>query len=127
MKKDYEKAISEADAAAKLFNGSEGGDGAVNTYALGEIYRQRSIACLLAGKTEEGIEYAEKSQNTYQSVDSTNLLGICYILNKDETKYKETQEFLEGYGYTYLTDVTNFKAGKVTLEEIFLEDGGELQ
>ncbi len=127
MNKDYEKAISEADAAAKLFNGSEGGDGAVNTYALGEIYRQRSIACLLAGKTEEGIEYAEKSQNTYQSVDSTNLLGICYILNKDETKYKETQEFLEGYGYTYLTDVTNFKAGKVTLEEIFLEDGGELQ
>lgn len=126
MNKDYEKAISEADAAIKMFNGSEGGDGVVNTYALGELYRQRSVACLLAGKTEEGIEYAEKSQNTYQSVDSTNLLGICYILNGDEEKYKETQEFLENYGYEYLTDVTDFKAGKTTLEKIFLEDGGEI-
>ena len=84
------------------------------------------MACLLAGKTEEGIEYAEKSQNTYQSVDSTNLLGICYILNGDEEKYKETQEFLENYGYEYLTDVTDFKAGKTNLEKIFLEDGGEI-
>ncbi len=126
MNKDYEKAIAEADAAAELFNGSEGGEGVTSTYALGEIYRQRSVACLLAGKTEEGIEYAEKSQNTYQSVDSTNLLGICYILNGDEEKYKETQEFLENYGYEYLTDVTDFKAGKTTLEKIFLEDGGEL-
>lgn len=126
MNKDYEKAISEADAAIKMFNGSEGGDGVVNTYALGELYRQRSVACLLAGKTDEGIEYAEKSQNTYQSVDSTNLLGICYILSENEEKYKETQEFLEGYGYEYLTDVTDFKAGKTTLEKIFLEDGGEL-
>lgn len=126
MNKDYEKAISEADAAIKMFNGSEGGDGVVNTYALGELYRQRSVACLLAGKTDEGIEYAEKSQNTYQSVDSTNLLGICYILNGDEEKYKETQEFLENYGYEYLTDVTDFKAGKTTLEKIFLEDGGEI-
>lgn len=126
MNKDYEKAISEADAAAKMFNGSEGGDGVVNTYALGEIYRQRSVACLLSGKTDEGIEYAEKSQNTYPSVDSTNLLGICYIISKNEEKYKETQEFLEGYGYAYLTDVTDFKAGKTTLEKIFLEDGGEL-
>ncbi len=127
MNKDYDKAISQADAAAKLFNGSEGGDGVINTYALGEIYRQRSVACLLAGKTEEGIEYAEKSQNTYQSVDSTNLLGICYTLNGNEEKYNETLEFLKNYGYTYLTDVTNFKAGKTTLEKIFLEDGGELQ
>ena len=126
MNKDYEKAIAEADAAAELFKGSEGGEGVTSTYALGEIYRQRSVACLLAGKTEEGIEYAEKSQNTYQSVDSTNLLGICYILNGDEEKYKETQEFLENYGYEYLTDVTDFKAGKTTLEKIFLEDGGEI-
>lgn len=126
MNKDYEKAIAEADAAAELFNGSEGGEGVTSTYALGEIYRQRSVACLLAGKTEEGIEYAEKSQNTYQSVDSTNLLGICYILNGDEEKYKETQEFLENYGYEYLTDVTDFKAGKTNLEKIFLEDGGEI-
>lgn len=127
MAEDYEKAMAEADAAAKLFNGSEGGEGAVNTYALGEIYRQHSVACLLAGKTEEGLQYAEKSQMTYQSIDSTNLLGICYILTGNEEKYKETQEFLEGYGYAYLNDVTDFKAGKTTLEEIFLEDGGELQ
>lgn len=126
MNKDYEKAIEEAEAAAKIFNGSEGGDGVTNTYALGEIYRQYSVACLLAGKTDEGIEYAEKSQNTYQSVDSTNLLGICYIINGDDEKYEETLEFLENYGYTYLTDVTNFKEGKTTLEQIFLEDGGEL-
>lgn len=126
MNKDYETAIAEADEAAEIFNGSEGGDGVANTYALGEIYRQRSVACLLAGKTDEGIEYAEKSQNTYQSVDSTNLLGICYILSGDEDKYNETLEFLENYGYSYLTDVTDFKAGKTTLEKIFLEDGGEL-
>lgn len=127
MQKDYDKAIKEAETAALLFNGSEGGEGAVNKYAIGEIYRQESIAHLLKGETEKGIAVAEKAQANYQSVDSTNLLGICYILNGDTAKYTETENFLKQYGYEYLDDVVSFKSGKTTLEELFLKDGGELQ
>lgn len=123
----YEEAAQKADAGVEAFNGTIGDKGDSDRYALSELYRQRAITAILAGDSKAGAEFAEKAHDTYQTVDTCNLLGICYALAKDEESYKNMEDFLKENGYEYEKDVKAVKNGEKTAADIFTSERGEIQ
>ena len=94
---------------------------AENEYAS-ELYRQIGICYLLQGDYAKAYEQVNEGfQSTNPSVQLVNTLALCAAAAGETDAYNEAVEMLEGSGYAVSADVTDYRAGAVTLESIFTE------
>ena len=94
-----------------------------------DIYRNEAIAYMLKG------DYAKANEcgkNAYQfsmnygdlTLDIINTAALAAGLAKDDDTYKTLQDYLKTYNYEISTVVTDCLAGKKTVEQVFITDGG---
>lgn len=94
-----------------------------------DIYRNEAIAYMLKG------DYAKANEcgkNAYQfsmnygdlTLDIINTAALAAGLAKDDDTYKSMQDYLKTYNLEISTVVTDCLAGKKTVEQIFITDGG---
>lgn len=94
-----------------------------------DIYRNETIAYMLKGDYEKANECGK---NAYQfamnygdiTLDIINTAALAAGLAKDDDTYKTLQDYLKTYNYEISTVVTDCLAGKKTVEQIFINDGG---
>lgn len=112
------------DEAIKLCDeGLEASDGDV------EIYRNQAIAYLLKGDYEKANSSAQSSYQFAMSygsltLDIINTAALTAGLAGDTESYEALKEYLETYNMEISSVVTDCLAGKKTVEEIFITDGG---
>lgn len=112
------------DEAIKLCDeGLEASDGDV------EIYRNQAIAYLLKGDYEKANDSA---QNAYKfamsygdlTLDIINTAALTAGLAGDDESYDALEEYLATYNMKVSSIVTDCLAGKKTVKDIFITDGG---
>lgn len=113
----YDEAIKVCD------EGIEVSDGDV------DIYRNQAIAYLLKGDYEKANNSAQASFQfamNYGSLtlDIINTAALTAGLAKDTESYEALEEYLETYNMEVSSVVKDCLAGKKTVEEIFITDGG---
>lgn len=94
-----------------------------------ECLRQRAIAELLKGDVNTAFDTMNKVFTEFKEMDSYEyLMGemgdtyaiICLAAGKTEN-YENLMELYEAFGYKQRTVLKDYKDGKLTLEQIFLE------
>ena len=58
------------------------------------------------------------------TLDIINTAALAAGLAKDDDTYKTLQDYLKTYNYEISTVVTDCLAGKKTVEQVFITDGG---
>ena len=58
------------------------------------------------------------------TLDILNTAALAAGLAKDDETYKSMQDYLKTYNYEVSSVVTNCLAGKKTVEQVFITDGG---
>lgn len=94
-----------------------------------DIYRNEAIAYMLKGDYKKANECGK---NAYQfsmnygdlTLDIINTAALAAGLAKDDDTYKTLQDYLKTYNYEISTVVTDCLAGKKTVEQVFITDGG---
>ena len=91
-----------------------------------EIERQRAIVLMLKG------EYAEAETILIDNYDESTLtiqyaetLCACAVMTGNGKKYDEVRELLESYEISLSESILGLQSGTVTVEEIYLEGGGD--
>lgn len=86
-----------------------------------------AIAYLLKGEGSLALEEIEALFNAGNyTVQNCNLYALCALYNGDETIYGDMKALLESYGYEIGDLVKQYKKGKITIEEIIKDQGGEI-
>lgn len=88
-----------------------------------EFYRQKALMLLAEGNYKDAYTLMN---NAYEESASPSLLtvytfALCAAAAGEETTYNEIVEMLTGYGYTVPAELTGYKNGSVTLEQILFE------
>lgn len=87
-----------------------------------EFYRQIALCNLIKGEYTAAYENAQKSYEQYSgSVQICDTLALCAAAVGNEETYAEMESLFEGSGYTLSDEVTQFKAGTLSLEKILTE------
>lgn len=90
-------------------------------------YRIYAVGYLMQGDSEKALNsMMQYLQNCQQTVSDINLYALCCLAEKDEDGYNEAKETLEMYGYKIGSSVEKYKKGKMTLEQVLLEKGGDV-
>ncbi len=90
-------------------------------------YRIYAIAYLLKGDGEKAMNnMVQYLQSCRPTVQDFNLYAVCAVVTKDKESYKEAEDTLKQYGYKLGKSVVNFKNGKVKLEQVLFEKGGDI-
>lgn len=90
-------------------------------------YRIYAIAYLLKGDGEKAMNsMVQYLQNCQPSVQDFNLYAVCAVKAGDKESYNEAKETLEMYGYKLGSSVEKYKKGKIKLEQVLLEKGGDI-
>lgn len=91
-----------------------------------EMERQRAIILMLQGdsKTAQDILVASYSPST-ATLEHVATIAVCAHMNADTAVYREYKALLDSY--VPYAQVDLFAAGEITLEDIFLSHGGEIQ
>lgn len=90
-------------------------------------YRIYAIAYLMKGDADKALNnMSQYLQNCQPTVSDFNLYALCATEAKDKDTYKEAKETLEMYGYKLGSSVVKHKNGKMTLEEVLFEKGGDI-
>ena len=90
-------------------------------------YRIYAIAYLMKGDADKALNnMSQYLQNCQPTVSDFNLYALCATEAKDKDTYKEAKETLEMYGYKLGSSVVKHKDGKMTLEEVLFEKGGDI-
>ena len=102
-------------------------DRALSLNATGsEVERQRAILLMLQGDFETAQEVLVSSYSPQTAnLEHVATLAVCAWQNKDTETYKEYKDLLDSY--MPYKDVDDFVAGNISLEDIFLSGGGEIQ
>ena len=101
---------------------------AENAYTNDKSYKQYlTIAYLLKGEGAVALETMEDfmSSGSY-NVSMCNLYALTGLYNGNKDIYKEMKEMLEQYGYEISPLVTKYKNGKMTIEEVLADKGGDI-
>lgn len=89
-----------------------------------EIY---ALAYLFQGKGEEAMKAIEEYVgNGNYSVSACNLYAVCSINVGDEDGYKKMVDVFESASRTIGSTVKKYKNGKMTLEEVLKDKGGDI-
>lgn len=87
-----------------------------------EFYRQESLIYLAQGKYNDAYTTIDTAyQNSSPSVQLCETLALAAAAAGQESAYNEVKELLEENGYTLSAEVTGYKDGTVTLNQILLE------
>ncbi len=90
-------------------------------------YKQyEAIAYLLKGEGELALEAIEEAISTSYTVQSCNLYALCGLYVGEDSAYNDMKSILEGSGYEISDLVTQYKKGKITIEEIIADNGGDI-
>ena len=114
LQKDYDKAVSTAEKGIKLDDTSS------------EPYRQKAIVELLQGDKRAALENAKTAFDLSLNYATSYTLAVCYLANDDQDGYDEVISTLEYYGVEMGQKVLDYKAGKLTVEDIFLNGEGDV-
>lgn len=104
------------------------GDAAEVAYSSDTSYKHSlAVAYLLKGEGALALEEIEAlfDAGTY-TVQNCNLYAVCGIYTGDNEIYNEMKSLLASYGYEISDLVTEYKKGKITLEEVLKDKGGEI-
>lgn len=86
-----------------------------------------AIAYLIKGEGTLALEEIEALFNAGNyTVQNCNLYALVGLYNGDKEIYSEMKELLAGYGYEISDLVTDYKNGKITIEEIIKDQGGDI-
>ncbi len=89
-------------------------------------YRYYAAAYLLNGEYEEAFKKMESfTAQGISYVSDANLLALCALTIGDTDVYEEMVSTLENAGYQISDYVEQYKAEKITIEEIFEIGGGD--
>ncbi|MGN0571016.1 MAG: hypothetical protein ACI4K9_02410 [Candidatus Fimenecus sp.] len=87
-----------------------------------EFYRQKALMLLAQGQYADAYTTVNTAyQNTSPSVQTVYTVALCAAAAGEETAYSEVVDMLESYGYTIPTEITGYKDGSVTLDQILFE------
>ncbi len=87
-----------------------------------EFYRQEALIYLAQGKYNDAYTTINNAyQNASPSVQFCETLALAAAAAGQETAYKDVKTLLEDSGYTLSAEVTGYKDGTVTLDQILLE------
>lgn len=103
-------------------------DAAEAAYTSDTSYKHSlTIAYLLKGEGALALEEIKAlfDAGTY-TVQNCNLYAICGIYTGDNEIYDEMKSLLASYGYEISDLATQYKNGKITLEEALKDKGGEI-
>ena len=86
-----------------------------------------AIAYLIKGEGTLALEEIEALFNAGNyTVQNCNLYALVGLYNGDKEVYKDMKELLANYGYEISELVTKYKNGKITIEEIIKDQGGDI-
>lgn len=114
LQKQYDKALSTAEKGIALDDTSS------------EPYRQKAIVYLLQGDKKGAVENAQSAFDLSLNYATSYTLAVCYLANGDQDGYNEVMSTLESYGVEMGQKVLDYKAGKLTIEDIFLNGEGDV-
>lgn len=114
LQKQYDKALSTAEKGIALDDTSS------------EPYRQKAIVYLLQGDKKGAVENARSAFDLSLNYATSYTLAVCYLVNGDQDGYDEVASTLESYGVEMGQKVLDYKAGKLTIEDIFLNGEGDV-
>ncbi len=90
-------------------------------------YRIYAVGYLMKGDSEKALNnMMQYLQNCQQRVEDINLYALCCLAQKDKDGYNEAKQTLETYGYKIGSSVEKYRKGKMTLEQVLLEKGGDV-
>lgn len=96
------------------------------TTASSEMERQRAIILMLQGDSEQAQQILIDSYNpATATLEHLATLAVCAHINGNKDVYDEYKSMLDSY--VPFAQVDAFVAGEVSLEDIFLTHGGEIQ
>lgn len=111
----YEKALEQVNLGLKL--------DPENTSCM----RQQAIVYLLKGQFDKAQEAAGEAYTLYpNSYETAYTYALTCLVNKDAEEYETVVSNLKDYEETMGQTVLDFKNGKVTVEQIFLEGKGDV-
>lgn len=86
-----------------------------------------AIAYLLKGEGALALETMDEymAQSAY-TVQTCNLYALCAAYNGNEDVYDEMKSILENSGYELSSLVSDYKADKLTIEEVLADKGGNI-
>jgi len=86
-----------------------------------------AIAYLIKGEGSLALEEIEALFNAGNyTVQNCNLYALVGLYNGDKEIYEDMKALLAGYGYEISDLVTQYKKGKITIEEIIKDQGGDI-
>ncbi len=86
-----------------------------------------AIAYLIKGEGSLALEEIEALFNAGNyTLQNCNLYALCGLYNGDETIYDDMKSLLANYGYEISELVTQYKKGKITVEEVIADKGGDI-
>lgn len=86
-----------------------------------------AIAYLIKGEGSLALEEIEALFNAGNyTLQNCNLYALCGLYNGDKTIYDDMKSLLANYGYEISELVTQYKKGKITIEEIIKDQGGDI-
>lgn len=111
----YEKALEQLDLGLKLDPEST------------SCMRQQAIVYLLKGQFDKAQDAAGEAYTLYpNSYETAYTYALTCLVNKDTEEYETVVSNLKDYEETMGQIVLDFKDGKVSLEQIFLEGKGDI-
>lgn len=114
LQKEYDKAVSTAEKGIALDDTSS------------EPYRQKAIVELLQGDKKAALANAQTAFDLSLNYATSYTLAVCYLANGNQDGYEEVISTLEYYGVEMGQKVLDYKAGKLTVEDIFLNGEGDV-
>ena len=114
LQKDYDKALATAEKGIELDDASS------------EPYRQKAIVQLLQGDKKGALENAQTAYDLSLNYATSYTLALCCLANGDQDGYDEVVSALEYYGVEMGRKVLDYKSGKLTVEDIFLNGEGDV-
>ncbi len=86
-----------------------------------------AIAYLIKGEGALALEEMEALFNAGNyTVQNCNLYALVGLYNGNDDIYEEMKSILANYGYEISKLVTQYKKGKITIEEIIMDKGGDI-
>lgn len=87
-----------------------------------EMYRQQSLCYLLTERYAEAYTAANKAyQSSSPSIQLCNTVALAALAAGESAAYDEVKSLLEGSGYTLSEEVTGYRDGTISIENILLE------
>ena len=85
-----------------------------------------AIAYLIKGEGDLAFAAIEEAISSVYTVQSCNLYALCGLYVGEDSAYDEMKSILNNSGYEISDLVTQYKNGKITIEEIIADDGGDI-